>query len=333
MRDMNPAAARLWIVVVNYRTAALAIDCLHSIAAELPAFAHLHTVVVDNASNDGSVEALRAAIEANQWQVWASVIASERNGGFAYGNNVGIKHALNAAERPDYVMLLNPDTIVRPGALRALVDFMDSHSRAGIAGSLLENGDGTTDCSAHNAFTPLGELVAGANLGALSRALDRYAVSPPTQKIAHRCDWISGASLMVRSKVFAEIGLLDDNYFLYFEEADFCLRTRQAGWEIWFVPESRVVHLEGAATGIREVVRRRPRYWYESRRRYFIKHFGLSGLLRADALWAIGRTSLAVRRALRLGRGGAGQDPKWYALDLLWGDLRSILDGRTWQIR
>src|SRR4051812_2094411 len=122
MANVRPTAAHLWIVIVNYRTARLAIDCLHSVAADLPAFAHLQTVVVDNASNDGSVEQLRAAIQSNQWQAWASVIASDRNGGFAYGYNVGIKHALGTAARPDYVMLLNPDTIVRPGALRALVD-------------------------------------------------------------------------------------------------------------------------------------------------------------------------------------------------------------------
>lgn len=333
MTDLDKVAARLWIVIVNYRTAGLTIDCLHSLAAERARFRSVRTVIVDNASGDGSVERLVEAIERNGWQAWAMVIASDRNGGFAYGNNVGIKPALQASHLPDYVMLLNPDTVVHAGAIRALVEFMDAHPEAGIAGSLLENADGRPDCSAHNDFTPLGELLSGASLGILSRALTRYEVSPPVQDFAHRCNWISGASLMIRSTVFGKIGLLDDNYFLYFEEADFCLRTRKAGWEIWFVPESRVIHLEGAATGIRSVARRRPRYWYESRRRYFVKHHGVFGLILADALWAIGRGTRALRRLLGLGGSRAGPDPKWYARDLLGGDLRAFFDGRTWQIR
>ncbi len=335
-----PAAAtaaakqsQVWIVIVNYRTARLTIDCLHSLAAERAAFPGFHTVIVDNASGDGSPEQIEAAIADNGWRDWADVIASNRNGGFAYGNNIGIERALTSDEVPDFVMLLNPDTVVRPGALKTLVEFMEANPQAGIAGSLLEDAAGGIDCSAHNAFSPLGELVSGASLGALSRLLPGHTVSPPVRNAAHECDWVSGASLMIRTAIFDEIGLLDDQYFLYFEEADFCYRAKKTGWQVWFVPASRIVHLEGAATGIRDVVRRRPRYWYESRRRYFIKHYGVRGLMQADLLWAFGRMTLALRRLLRLGAGRAGHDPKWYARDLLLGDLRSFLDGRTWQIR
>jgi len=176
----------------------------------------------------------------------------------------------------------------------------------------------------------LGELESGAHLGILSRAMIRYMVTPPMQETAHECDWVSGASMMVRREVFEQIGLLDEGYFLYFEEADFCLRARKAGWQIWFVPESRVVHLEGAATGIQQTTRRRPAYWYNSRRRYFIKHLGVTGLILADALWTVGRTSLVLRRLFRLGSGGDGLgDPKWFAFDLLWGDLRSLFSGKS----
>jgi GT2 family glycosyltransferase len=176
----------------------------------------------------------------------------------------------------------------------------------------------------------LGELESGAHLGILSRALIRYMVTPPMQVTVHECDWVSGASLMVRREVFEQIGLLDEGYFLYFEEADFCSRARKAGWQVWFVPESRVVHLEGAATGIQQTARRRPPYWYNSRRRYFIKHFGVTGLILADALWMVGRTSLVLRRLLRLGSGGDGLgDPKWFAFDLLWGDLRFLFSGKS----
>jgi N-acetylglucosaminyl-diphospho-decaprenol L-rhamnosyltransferase len=325
-------AASVWIVIVNYRTADLAVDCLHSIAAQIAEFPGLHTVVVDNASGDGSVEKLMGAIDREGWQGWASVLPCDRNGGFAFGNNAGIGEALRSTCHVDYVMLLNPDTIVHSGAIRVLFDFMESHQRVGIAGSRLENAEGAAECSAHTAPSPLGELESGARLGILSRVLQRYAVSLPMQEAAHECDWVSGASLIVRRKVFEEISELDEGYFLYFEEVDFCLRARKAGWQIWFVPESRVVHLEGASTGIRNVARRRPSYWYNSRRRYFVKHFGVFGLILADALWAVGRASLTFRRILRLGSGGNRQDPKWFAFDLLWGDFRSLFAGKLWGI-
>jgi N-acetylglucosaminyl-diphospho-decaprenol L-rhamnosyltransferase len=101
---------------------------------------------------------------------------------------------------------------------------------------------------------------------------------------------------------------------------------------VWHVPRSRVMHAEGASTGIRRPGRRPP-YWYASRRRYFVKHFGVPGLLLADALWAAGRASLVLRRRLGLGRGGSDGSPQWFALDLLWGDLKSCLSRNLWRIR
>jgi GT2 family glycosyltransferase len=128
--------------------------------------------------------------------------------------------------------------------------------------------------------------------------------------------------------VLEQIGPMDEGFFLYFEEVDFCCRARRAGWSVWFVPESRVVHLEGSATGIRATKRRRPKYWYDSRRRFFVKYYGITGLLAADALLTLGRLSFFIRRCLRLG-GRAGHDPKRFMLDLLLGDLQAILTGEA----
>ncbi len=319
---------RLQVVVVNYRTAALAVECLRSIAASGLASDRLGVRVVDNASGDDSVEVLREAVRRNGWSRWAEVAPAPRNGGFAYGNNAGIRAAL-ASPETEYVLLLNPDTVVRPGALDALVAFMDAHPRAGIAGSALEDAKGERDCSAHNTPSPLGELEGSARAGPLSRLLRRHAVSPPVQDVRHRCEWVSGASFMVRRQVVEEIGLLDEGFFLYFEEVDYCVRARRAGWEVWYVPESRVVHFEGSSTGIGERARRRPSYWYASRRRFFAKHYGIAGLVVADALWALGHASLRARRLLGLGAGGGTQDPPGMAADLLWGDLRALVRGRV----
>lgn len=325
--------SRTWIVVVNYRTADLAIDCMRSLASQVDDLRGGRVVVADNASGDGSVEKLTDAIEREGWSTWAEVVPLDRNGGFAFGNNAGIRMALASPETVDYVMLLNPDTIVRPGAIRALAEFMGTHPNAGIAGSLLETPDGRVDCSAHRVHSPLSELDGGARLGILSRLLRRHIVSPPLRQEAHPCDWVSGASMIVRRSVIEEIGPMDEGFFLYFEEVDYCWRAKKAGWEVWYVPQSRVLHLEGAATGIKTAAKRRAGYWYDSRRRFFIKHYGVAGLLLADALWAVGRLSLLLRNILGLGGKGMEADPRRFMPDLLGGDLRAIASGQARAIR
>ncbi len=321
-----------WIVIVNYRTAELAIDSLRALSAQVADLAGGRVVVVDNDSGDGSTERLSSAIECEGWSGWADVMPLGRNGGFAYGNNAGIRAALASADHIDYVMLLNPDTVVRDGALKALVEFMEGHPHAGIAGSLLENADGGVECSAHRIHSPLSELEAGTRLGLLSRVLRRYVVSGCPGPETHQCDWVSGASLIVRRAVIEQVGLMDEGYFLYFEEVDFCWRVKQAGWEVWYVPQSRVMHLEGASTGIRVKAKRRAKYWYDSRRRFFVKHYGVSGLALADMLWTLGRVTLLLRRLLGLGGGNAGDDPALFMSDLLWGDLKALLTGQVWGI-
>ncbi len=321
------------IVIVNYRTATVAIDCIASIASQIADIPACRVVLVDNASADGSLERLSSVVAERGWHSWVTLVDGKRNGGFAFGNNCGIADALNRDPCVNYLLLLNPDTIVGRNAIGALIDFMDANDRAGIAGSLLANAEGGPECSAHNAPSPLGELESGARLGLLSRLLQRYVVTPPMRDCAHECDWVSGASMIVRRKVFEEIGGLDEGFFLYFEEVDFCSRARRTGWEIWFVPESRVIHFEGSATGIRQRDRRRPAYWYDSRRRYFVKHFGVSGLILADLFWAVGRATLSLRRLVRPRSGGNTLDPQYFARDLLWGDIHALLNGKATGIR
>jgi GT2 family glycosyltransferase len=325
--------SNVWIVIVNYRTAELAIDCLRSLSTQVDDLAGGRVVVVDNASGDGSVEKLCKAIDHEGWAAWVEVLPLDRNGGFSFGNNAGIRRALSASGSVDYLMMLNPDTVVRPAAVKMLANFMDCHPRAGAAGSQLENAEGGLDSSAHTFPSPLSELDAGARLGLLSRLLRRYVVtSSELLDTAHLCDWVSGASMMIRREVLMDIGWMDENYFLYFEEVDFCCRIHHAGWECWYVPASRIVHLEGASTGIRASAKRRARYWYDSRRRFFVKHYGVSGLVVADILRTIGRFSFVLRKGLHLCTNREDHDPKWFMFDLLWGDLIAILSGQVWCI-
>lgn len=309
----------------------MVVDRLRSLAAQASILPLIHVLILDNASGDRSADLIASAILQEGWSDWATVRPLDKNGGFAYGNNCGIKEAMALASPPDYIMLLNPDTIVRERGIEALVEFMDANVQVGIAGSRLYNADGVAECSAHNSPSPLGELDAAACLGPLSRALGRFSVTTPMRDTDHECDWACGASLLIRRAVIEQVGLMDEGFFLYFEEVDYCLRVRQAGWKIWYVPESEIIHLEGSLTGIQDVARRRPPYWYNSRRRYFVKHFGRSGLMLADALWAIGRASLGLRRCLGLGSGGGKRDPKFLARDLLLGDLQWLVNPKNWR--
>lgn len=323
----------IFVVIVNYRTASLVLDCLESLSSMRSDLRGGRVVVVDNDSRDGSVGAIEAGIVAAGWSGWAEVVPLPRNGGFAYGNNAAIERALQLDADLATVVLLNPDTIVKPGAIAHLVGHLDQHPSVGIVGARIENEAGAPEVSAHTMPSPLGELEATARWGLLTRLLAAHAVSRPPRDADHACDWVSGACMAVRREVLDAVGPLDEGYFLYYEEVDFCFRAKRAGWSCWFVPEARVVHFEGASTGIRVARRRRPGYWYASRRRFFVKSYGVSGLLAADLLWAVGRCSLVCRRALGLGgRGTKDQEPSWFAFDLLWGDLKAVFNGELWAV-
>jgi N-acetylglucosaminyl-diphospho-decaprenol L-rhamnosyltransferase len=314
------------IVIVNYRTPGLVVDCLRSLADEIATLRGVRVQVVDNASADGSVEALREAIKTNGWGSWASILRLQQNDGFASGNNAAIRSLVASGRLSRYVLLLNPDTIVKSRALHELREFMDANPDVGIAGARLENASGQVQRSAHRKPTPLGELEVAARLGVLSTLLAHYVVSPPVRGEIHGCDWVSGAAMMVRREVFEQVGLLDDRYFLYFEEVDLCVRARQRGWQICYVPTSHVVHLEGSATGARGNCHRSA-YWLQSRQRFFVKHYSMSGLILADILWFLGRVILYVRQLFRLAKVEANE-PSCFARDLLCGDIMALLTGR-----
>lgn len=323
----------LLVVIVNYRTAGMVVDCLRTLADEGSGVG-LGVVVVDNQSGDGSVARIEAAAAELAGRLDVCVLAAERNGGFAFGNNAGVQAWESEAGRggrgpSEFVLYLNPDTLVRPGALGELVGFMRGRPRCGVAGCSHEDAGGRPQRAAHAMLSPWRELARGSALGALWR---RMGMEEPSSQAPYRCDWVSGAALCVRRAALDQVRGMDEGFFLYFEEVDFCKRVLDAGWEVWHVPASRIVHLEGSATGIGDRARRKPRYWFESRRRFFAKHYGSAGVILADALWVGGRFTLWLRRGLGLAKGGEASPPH-FVRDLVWGDLRAVLSGRTARIR
>jgi GT2 family glycosyltransferase len=305
--DRTPGPAGpldILIVIVNYRTAGLTIDCLRSLEPDIAEFrdGRVRAVVADNASPDDSVARLEAAVRENRWDGWVEVRPLERNGGFAYGNNAVIRPALDSATPPDYFWLLNPDTVVRPGALRGLIDFLRERPEVGIAGSRLEDPDGSAQRSTFRFPSIMGELESGLKLGPASRLLGRWIVSLPAPDAPIRCDWVSGASMMVRRDVFEAAGLLDEGYFMYYEEVDLCRRALLAGWPCWYTPRARVVHLVGqsSAGGDPQAGRKRlPPYWFESRRRYFLAHLGRAPTILADVAWSTGFLTFRARQRVQ----------------------------------
>ena len=308
------------VVIVNYRTADLTVDCLRSLEPEVrdvsARFGPTKVVVTDNASGDDSPDKIEAAIEREGWSAWASLQRLPRNGGFAYGNNEAIRPALAGGDPPEFVWLLNPDTVVRPNALSALIDFLADRREIGLAGSRLEDPDGTPQRSAFRFPSVASEMDAGLRFGPVTSLVRDKVVAYPVPSEAEPADWVAGASVLVRRQVFEQIGLMDEGYFMYFEEVDFCLRAYRAGWPCWYVPESRVVHLVGQASGVTSKAtrtRRRPAYWFESRRRYWLKNGGALPGAAADALHLGGFALWRLRRLLQRKPDG---DPAHFLGDL-----------------
>lgn len=299
--NLSESQLDLLVVVLNYRTANLTIECLRSLVPEMASLPKTHVVVVDNASGDGSVEKIGEAISTQCWD-WATLMPLPVNGGFAAGNNAPIREAIAGKTLPPYILLLNPDTVVYPGAIRTLLDFMQAHPTIGIAGSRLEFPDGTPQSSAFRFPSLFSELEDSFRLGFITQILKPWRIAPPPPTEQCQTDWVAGASMIVRREVFQSSGLMDERYFLYFEETDFCLQARRAGWQCWYVPESRVLHYVGQSSGVTDTRRqpkRVPQYWFDSRHRYFVKNHGWLYAALIDAARIVGFAVWRLRRAIQ----------------------------------
>lgn len=288
---------------MTYKSAALAIACLRTIAEQrLSDDYSAITIVVDTSGEDHRT--VQDAVSENNWSDWVTVVAAPRNGGFAYGNNLGVARA-RSLEEIDYIHLLNPDTELRPDAIGALVRFLQSHPAAGIAGSSFENRDGSDWPFAFRFPSALSEFEEGIQLGLVSRLLSRWVVARRMPTRPERVAWVSGASMMIRSSLYELLDGLDEKFFLYFEETDFSFRAAQSGFETWYVPQSRVMHIAGQSTEVtvREAKPQRlPRYWYESRRRFFSKSYGTAYATVADLMAILGRGLGTIKQLLLMRR-------------------------------
>ncbi len=300
----------LCVVIVNYRTAGFVTDCLSSLLPELEGES-ARVTVVDNCSEDGSIEIIEKWLAVHDTHQQVAVMKADRNGGFAAGNNLAIK-AISAR----YYLLLNSDTVIREGAVRRLLETAGRFPDAGLLSPRLEWPDGTGQESCFRFHTPGSELIAAARTRFVERMLSRYVVPLPVQAHVARPQWTSFACVLIKGEVFRQVGLLDEGYFMYFEDVEFCHRARRGGWTIVHDPAARVVHLRGGSSPVKQRAqqkRRLPPYFYQSRTRLFFQLYGWWGLTAANLLWWLGRMISKMRQML-------GRSDK-AAIDRQWLDI------------
>lgn len=295
---------KLLVVIVCYKVVDLTIDCLKSLESEVTAMPGTRVAVCENGTGGDAFDRLEKAICEHGWGSWVNLSAVTPNRGFTGGNNCVIRPAMESEDPPEYVLLLNADTQVYPGALRTLVEFMEAHPRAGVAGSQLLSAQGVVQPSPYRFHGIAMALDRGLRLGLMTRLLRRWTAAP-SQAVSGPVDWLAGASMIIRREVLMRVGLLDEGFYTYFDDIDYCLNTWRAGWEVWYVPESKVMHLEGSSTGIKETAggvvpqRRKPAYWFEARRRYYLKNYGAIYSSLVDAAFLAGFAAWRLRRIIQ----------------------------------
>ncbi|WGW04463.1 glycosyltransferase family 2 protein [Tropicibacter oceani] len=313
---------RLLVVSLNYRTAPMT---LRSVQAALRAMQGLDAelLIVDNDSGDGSFEVLRDTVASADWAQGHNirVIQSGHNGGFGAGNNVGIRAGMSDGSKPDYVYILNSDAFPAPDAIRKLYDHLETHPKAGFAGSYIHGEDGSPHMTAFRFPSALSELEGAARFGPISRLLKARKVPIDMPDQTQRVDWLAGASMMMRQSVLDQIGLFDETFFLYFEETDLCLRAARAGHETHYVRDSEVMHIGSVSTGMK-VWTRIPSFWLDSRWHYFTKNHGRAYALLATLMHALGGILWRVRRAVQR---KTPADPPHFLRDLVLHDLRAMV--------
>lgn len=260
----------LSIVIVNWNTCDLLRDCLK--ALRLGTHPTYEAIVVDNGSTDASPQMMQSEFP----QV--RLIINPDNRGFSFASNQGIR-----ASQGRYVVLLNSDTIALPVALDGLVDFMEAHPDAGACGPRLLCLDGTPQPYAFGGDPTLGYLLARSlSQLVLRRSLHHWATDEVQQ-----VDWVTGACLMARREAIEQAGLLDESIYMYFEDSDWCLRIRKAGWKVYYDPQVEIVHLGGQSLAKNP---RAQRAYYESLRYFYAKHYSRL------AQWVIGLLLLIHRK-------------------------------------
>jgi GT2 family glycosyltransferase len=235
----------LSIIIVNFNTFEYTKQCIESVFNSDLDKKEYEIILIDNASSDKSSSKLRALFSNIQ------IIENQENSGFAYANNLVIQKAKGA-----YVLLLNPDTIVQKDTLSTIVMYMENHKDVGIATCRVEFPNGRIDDGCHRGFpTPWNALCHFSGLASLfpqSTFFDGYHLGYQNMNTIHEIDACVGAFMMIRREVGEQLHWLDEEYFWYGEDLDFCYRAKKLGYKIMYIPDTRIIHYKGVASGIKK---------------------------------------------------------------------------------
>lgn len=240
------------IIIINYKTKQLSANCIRDLLA-LPNFQKREIIVIDNDSNDGSVESLQS-----EFGHKIKLISNQENLGFAGANNQGA-----AIAQGKYLLFLNSDTIIKEDIFSTCLNIFQQHPEIGIISPRLLNTDGNHQTAAYGRFPTLGRLI---------KQSTKKDPSLDAEKEYSPVDWVSGCALMIRKELFEKIKGWDDNFFLYYEDIDLCCRTKQSGFLTVIANQSKITHLGGQS--LNYSLKKRW-YYFRSQDYYFKKHYGL----------------------------------------------------------
>ncbi len=319
------------VIIVSWNVRDLLRDCLDSIRAgadaghivltgsgteeEAEAAPAVEVIVVDNLSSDGTPDLLRRDYP------WVRLIEPGENTGFTGGNNIGMQHSTG-----DLLFLLNPDTVVLGDALPRMAAYLAENPQVGALGPQLLNADGSVQSSRRRFPTLKTAVFESTWLESIAPAgvLDHYYVRDVADDQTVVVDWVQGAALMVRRDVLAQVGGFDEDFFMYSEELDWQRRIKEAGWQVVYFPEAKIIHYGGKSS--EQVVAQRHIYFQTSKVRYFRKHHGrLAGALVRLVLLANYAVQLVLEAAKWLV--GHKREMRSERVQAYWRVLRSGLRG------
>ncbi|MBU0707439.1 glycosyltransferase family 2 protein [Patescibacteria group bacterium] len=260
----------LSIVILNYKSKGLTKQCLKGIALLKPRL-NFETIVVDNASNDGTTEMI------NEEFPWVKTIKSPVNNGFAAGNNLGIRKSVGK-----YIMILNPDVAIFNNSLETLYNFMEENPNVGLAGPKLINPDGSVQASCRTFPTKKIIIYRRTPIGKMSgprKILREHLMLEWKHTDNREVDWMIGACFFVRRSAMEKVGLLDERFFLYLEDVDWCRRFWHSGYKVCYVAEAEMVHyhqrLSAENPGLKGALSYATRVHIISAIKYFAKYYGV----------------------------------------------------------
>lgn len=296
----------LSIIIVNWNTHQLLADCLNAVRATAQDLSY-EVIVVDNGSTDGSQAMLQQQFPE------VHLIQNVENVGFAKANNQAIR-----ASHGRYALLLNSDALLLPHSLKAMLDLAEQEPRAGIIGARLLNADGTFQAS-HTPFPNLWqEFMILSGLGRMLYGRWYPSHGSEEDQGPQMVDYVEGACLLVRRQAFEDAGGLDEGYFMYAEEVDWCYTMQKKGWQVWYQPTAQVIHLGGGSSQGRQTQREGD--LYRSRVRFFRKHYGDRAAWQLKSLiYGLTVIKIIIHRLLRWISGGryGRRIISWHQLSLV----------------